>query len=184
MSERRKSHLSLLLPILALVTILLIVGLSEAQDKPFGTQDDITFANSMWEAMGDYTEWPMSTDVYEGRSPHGAFLRTYYNMVTVDDAPFHVIVKDNYGGNDATMESVAESPEEHLMSVTIMVQREWGYDPENNNWFWVKYAPDGSIVKNDKGMALAGKVAKGSDQGCIACHASAKDNDYMFINDR
>jgi hypothetical protein len=32
-------------------------------------------------------------------------------------------------------------------------------------------------------MSLAGRVAKGMDMGCIACHKGAKDNDYLFFND-
>ena len=65
-----------------------------------------------------------------------------------------------------------------------MVQREAGYDRDNNDWFWVKYSPGGTIDQNPAGMALAGRVAKGTNTGCIACHASAKDNDYLFTNDK
>jgi hypothetical protein len=184
MSRRKKPRLSLVLPLAALATILLIIGLSEAQEQPFGTDADVSFAKSVWTAMDDYSEWPIRTDFYEGRSPHGEFLRTYYNIVTIDGTPYHVIAKDNYGGEGATMETVSESPHEYLASATIMVQRHEGYDPDNNDWFWVKYNSDGTIAKNAKGMALAGRVAKGADKGCIACHASAKDGDYLFSNDR
>jgi hypothetical protein len=64
-----------------------------------------------------------------------------------------------------------------------MVQREAGYDPENNDWYWVKYSPAGGVEKNEEGTALAGRVAKGAGQGCIACHASARGGDYFFTND-
>ena len=30
---------------------------------------------------------------------------------------------------------------------------------------------------------MAGRVAKGMDMGCIACHKGAKDDDYVFVND-
>jgi cytochrome c peroxidase len=43
--------------------------------------------------------------------------------------------------------------------------------------------PDGSLDENDNGMAMAGRVAKGADKGCIACHAKAKGDDYVFTND-
>ena len=55
------------------------------------------------------------------------------------------------------------------------------YDPDNQNWFWAKYLPNGSLDKNPKGMQLAGRVAKGADAGCIACHAGADGGDYMFL---
>jgi hypothetical protein len=63
------------------------------------------------------------------------------------------------------------------------VQREVGYDPDNNDWFWVKYGPDGTVDENDAGVALAGRVAKGASTGCIACHANAAAGDYLFVND-
>jgi len=59
-----------------------------------------------------------------------------------------------------------------------------GYDPENKDWFWVKYAPDGSILKNPKGMKLAGRVAKGMPEGCIACHTAAPGGDMVYNNNR
>jgi hypothetical protein len=134
--------------------------------------------------MKNYENWPMKSGYYPGQSPHGQFLRLFYNLVNVDGKPYHVIVKDNYGGEGATMETVSASPQEYLAAVTIMLQRETGYDPDNDNWFWVKYGPDGGILKNPNGMALAGRVAKGSDSGCISCHANAEDGDYLFSNDR
>ncbi len=65
-------------------------------------------------------------------------------------------------------------------AVTVMFKREAGYDPENKDWFWVKYKPDGTLHINPKGMALAGRVAKGMDQGCIACHKAVAAKDYIF----
>ena len=64
-----------------------------------------------------------------------------------------------------------------------MLQREAGYDDDNDNWFWVKYAPDRSVMSNPKGMKLSGRVAKGMPAGCISCHLSADDGDYLFFND-
>ncbi len=152
-------------------------------EAPFGGKADVEFAEALWQAMDGYESWPMKSSVYPGTSPHGKLLRLYYNLVHVDGTPYHLIVKDNYGGSDATKEKVSSSPGEYLAAVTIMLQREAGYDPANNDWFWVKYAPDGSIEKNAKGMALAGRVAKGADKGCIACHKNAKGGDYVFTND-
>jgi hypothetical protein len=33
------------------------------------------------------------------------------------------------------------------------------------------------------GMQLAGRVAKGADEGCIACHTGAAGDDYVFTFD-
>ena len=162
-----------------------------SQDKmamPFGGDKDVAFANKLWKAMEGYSDWTLKSRVYPGKSPHGAFLRMYYNIVSVDGKLYHLIVKENFmgkdaGGNMVDLETVAKSPAKYLGAVTIMLQREAGYDSDNNNWFWVKYKADGSIDMNDKKMALAGRVAKGMDMGCIACHKGAKDKDYVFVND-
>ena len=68
-------------------------------------------------------------------------------------------------------------------AVTVMFQRESGYDDDNKNWYWAKYLADGSLDKNPKGMELAGRVAKGADAGCIACHSGADGEDYEFLRD-
>ena len=95
-----------------------------------------------------------------------------------------LIAKKNYLGEAITAMDVANDPDAYLDSVTIMFQRQPGYDPENNDWFWVKYAPDGSIMANPMGMSLAGRIAKGMDTGCIACHVAAPGGDYVFSHDR
>lgn len=155
---------------------------------PFGGKEEVKFAKDAWKAMGDYSKWPIKSRVTPGKTPHGAFIRMYYSMVSVDGKPYHVIVKDNFMGKDAegnelNPRAITRSGKKHLAAVTVMVQREAGYDSDNNDWFWVKYNPDGSIAQNDKKMSLAGRVAKGMDMGCIACHKGAKDNDYLFFND-
>ncbi len=163
----------------------------ESQEKmppPFGQEEDVAFAKKLWTAMDGYPEWPIKSKVYPGQTPHGAFIRMFYNMVSVDGKPYHTIIKENFMGKDAdgnelNPEIISKSTKKYLGTLTIMVQRETGYDPDNNNWFWVKYNPDGTIAKNPMDILLAGRVAKGMDAGCIACHTGAKDNDYLFVND-
>lgn len=155
----------------------------EMMEMPFGGEKDVAFAEALWTAIDGYDGWLMQSDIMPGKSPHGMFVRMYYSIVTVGDVAYHVVVKDNYGGEDVTLEMVKENPAGYLMAVTPMVQREQGYDVDNNNWFWVKYGPDGSIGVNDMKMAMAGRVAKGMPMGCIACHANAGGGDYLFAND-
>jgi hypothetical protein len=155
----------------------------EMMEMPFGGEKDVAFAKELWTAMDGYDSWPMQSEIMPGKSPHGMYIRMYYSIVTVGDMPYHIVVKDNYGGEGVTLEMVKEDPAAYLMGVTPMLQREKGYDSDNNDWFWVKYAPDGSIGMNDMNMAMAGRVAKGMPMGCIACHANAAGGDYLFAND-
>lgn len=155
----------------------------EMMAMPFGGEKDVAFAEALWTAMDGYDGWIMQSEIMPGKSPHGMFIRMYYSIVTVGDTPYHIVVKDNYGGEGVTLDMVKEDPAEHLMAVTPMLQREPGYDADNNDWYWVKYAPDGTVAMNDMDMALAGRVAKGMPMGCIACHANAGDGDFLFAND-
>ncbi len=163
--------------------VVIFPACSSGMPMPFGEQEDIDFAGAVWKAMDGYGTWKMQSDVYPGGTPHGMFVKLYYNMVTVDGTPYHVIVKDNFGGEGVDLETVSTDPAKYLMAVTIMVQREAGYDADNNDWFWAKYMADGTVEKNPQGMMLAGRVAKGMDMGCIACHANAQGGDYLFTND-
>ncbi len=162
---------------------LVILGAATAAGQPFGGPEDREFADDLWQQMDGYRDWPMRSGIYEGTSPHGAYLQMFYNLVTVDGEPYHVIVKDNHGGPGLTAGAVQQDRDAHLQAVTVMVQRDAGYDPQNDDWFWVKYGADGTVADNEQGVALAGRVAKGASEGCIACHQHAGGGDYLFSND-
>jgi len=108
-------------------------------------------------------------------------LETFYSEATVNGYTGAVVLKRNFGPEGVTTDQVMAEPGKHLGAITVMFQREAGYDSDNNDWFWVKYLPDGSLDKNPKGMKLAGRVAKGMDVGCIACHSN--EDDYLFTTD-
>ena len=161
-----------------------IAGQGIAQDSPFGTDADADYAQAVWEQMvaqrlagdGMIRSFP-----YEGIEPHGMMLETFYSSAEVQGHTGTLIVKRNFGPEGVEVDQVLADPGKHLGAYTVMFQREKGYDEDNQNWFWVKYLPDGSLDMNPKGMRLAGRVAKGADAGCIACHSGAED--YIFTTD-
>ncbi|ROT97750.1 hypothetical protein [Histidinibacterium lentulum] len=151
-----------------------------------GSEADQDYAAALWEAMDAQSlvgTDPVLALPYPGTDPHGMMLETFYGDATVEGHSGVLVVKRNYGPEGVTADEVLEDPVEHLLSVTVMFQREDGYDPETNNWFWAKYLPDGSLDQNPEGMALAGLVGKGADAGCIACHEGAGGGDYLFTTD-
>jgi hypothetical protein len=124
--------------------------------------------------------------VYPGTPPHGKILETLHKNVTVDGHTGIAIIKRNYAGPGVSVDSVKANPEKYLKAVTVMFKREAGYDPEDKDWFWAKYKPDGSLhIKEKMGMdiPLAGRVAKGKDEGCISCHKGAPGGDFIFAQD-
>ena len=156
-----------------------------AQDAPFGSDADACYAAEIWTAMEERQlagEGMLRSFPYEGTEPHGLMLETFYTTATVNGHTGDLVVKRNYGPEGVTKDEVLSDPGTHLGSITVMFRREEGFDPDNANWFWAKYLPDGSLDTNPKGMSLAGKVAKGADQGCIACHSGA-GGDMLFTTD-
>ncbi len=145
----------------------------------FGGPQDVRRAEALWDKeMRDYKNWqpyPGLEGWQPGKSPHGKILKYHINSVAArsprNPGNGAVIVKENYGERNGP-----------LMAVTVM-QKIRGYDPEDGDWFWVKFAPNGQIMTNPKGMKLAGRVAKGMSKGCIACHSNAAGGDFLFIND-
>jgi len=136
------------------------------------SQADRRLAEELWQSLeeGDYRqEWttgvkdPGYAALRDARSVHGESLALYLN----DDAADCL---------EATPESMPDGAVlllEHLdgqgnaQALDVMWKRE-GYDPENGDWFWAEYAPDGRLEK------------VGTGAGCGDCHRAALTNDYVF----
>lgn len=172
----------------AAATSVLAIGAAHAQKPPFGQDEDTAYAAKVWSKMKDMKlagDGAIQSFPYAGSQPHGAMLESFYENAEIEGHSGSLIVKRNYGPEDVTKDQVMEDPSGHLLSVTVMVKREDGYDPENQNWFWAKFKPDGTLEANPKGLSLAGRVVKGnSEAGCIACHTGAPGGDYLFTTDR
>jgi hypothetical protein len=169
------------LAVVLVVGSLLVFGVGCGEEEEAGTaqevNEDVQHARGLWTQIEGYAEWTQPEDFQgwqEGQSPHGAILKYYVNgtaeqSLTDDGA---VIVKENYSEQSAGA----------LKSVTVM-QKRAGYDPETENWFYVKYSPEGEVMENPKGMKLAGLVGKDGTEGCVPCHETAGGGDYLFMND-
>lgn len=120
---------------------------------------------ALWEYIHDYTSWnnwPEHSGMQPGKAPHGKFHVVYVNDKaaagnTLPLANGAVVVKENY------------SPEKNLTAITVMYKIE-GYNTGAGDWFWVKYAPDGTVQK------------EGKPGGCIGCHSPAAANDFVIIH--
>jgi len=173
---------------LSIVSAVLCLGVaSVSYAASFGGADDTGYAGRLWSSMastGLVGKGSIMSTPYTGVHPHGAILDTLDAHASVDGKRNIVIIKRNYGGEGVNKQVVASNPAKWLKAVTVMYKRP-GYDADNKDWFWVKYGPDGSILKNPKGMSLAGRVAKGvTGAGCIACHTAAPGGDMVFNHDR
>lgn len=175
----------------ALVSLACQSVITSHRTPPFGTDHEIAFATSLWNRMAEEglvgEQQKKLEPFFGGAPPHGMILEVTHQMLTIDEHHGFLVLKKNYDGPDVSIESVIENREKFLSSVTIMYQREPGYDRDNQDWFWVKYKPDGQLFEKDiNGMrlAMAGRILKGKTAedsgGCIYCHSSAGGGDYIF----
>ena len=126
---------------------------------------------SLWNYIAvtkPYTKWalwPGMGKLYKGQEPHGMLLTSYVSKdakkvikkkLGVFD-PGAIIVKENY------------MPDKTLAAITVMY-KVTGYNPDVGDWFWAKYAPDGSVQ------------AEGTPKGCINCHGAKSANDWVFTS--
>mgnify|MGYP005847786013 CR=1 FL=1 len=155
---------------------------------PMGSDQDVADADQLWAALEKENlvgSNGQKVTPYKGVQPHGEILEFLHKNITVNGHTGLALVKRNYRGSDVSVENVDADRNKYLKGVTVMYKREDGYDNENKNWFWAKYTPDGGLhVKKQMGMhiAIAGRVAKGKDEGCISCHRAAQGGDYVFSN--
>jgi len=157
----------------------------------FGTSEDITYAELIWnemkiERLVGKNEVELKP-FFGGAKPHGMVLELAYQNIAVNDHDGFIVVKKNYDGVDVTVASVTLNRPKYLSSITIMYQGESGYDKDNQDWFWAKYKPGGSLYEikiEDKIVKMAGKIWKGKsveqNRGCLYCHRSAGGGDYIF----
>lgn len=175
-----------------LATAIAVVGTAANAGKkmmhpPFGSKADAAYAADIWKAMkAVHLVGPNAINVrpYEGNHPHGAIQQVLDSKIKVRGRMARVILKRNFGGKGVTVQSVYDNPTKNMGAITVMFKREKGYDPEDLDWMWIKYKPDGSLHKNPKGMMLAGKVAKGMEKGCIACHKAAGGADLETLTEK
>jgi len=150
---------------LAAVAVWMVIGIGVVNAmKPEPNPD------KLWRYITEgvpYDTWGFWDDhkgLQPGAAPHGPFHKVYVNKRGLDSmrAPVQygtLIVKDNYGDEMGT----------DLKAVTVMYKVK-GYNSEAGDWFWVKYTPEGKAEKF------------GSPQGCIDCHASMVDHDYIMVH--
>jgi hypothetical protein len=169
-------------------------GASAQSKLPFGGDDDVAFANKLWAAMTEARlvgPNALKTTTYQGGTGlHATTLTLLQGMVTVGGNTGLAIVKNNFlgaEGKDVTDADIIGRPQDFAGPATVMYQRK-GYDPDNQNWFWAVFKPNGEVVVNPKGMTMAGRIVGGGAMpdapfNCVACHKLAPGNDMVYVHD-
>jgi hypothetical protein len=149
---------------IALIFAILILTAvwSIAQDGPAVDGDALWKDISVISPYTQWGQWPDHTGIQAGKAPHGPFHIVYVNKVGLTKGhpkPYGtIVVKENY------------TPAKELAAITVMYKVK-GDNPDAGDWFWVKYAPDGTVQK-------AGKPA-----GCVNCHRVRAEQDFIMVSD-
>lgn len=157
---------------------------ANAAQIPYGDQQNVAYSQELWAALAKAqlvggNAKPDKLYAFKGKG-HAPILETVSSTVWVRGQKGKVVVKRNYGPSGVSIGNVNANRGKYLKAIDVMYRREAGYDPDNNDWFWVKYKPDGTVKANPIGVKLAGRVAKGMEKGCIACHSKVKEKGYVF----
>ena len=190
----RRCHRLTRLSLVPLSLAVLLGACATLINAPAGTPADIDYAQQLWSVLaqermaGPHAE-PLKPFIGAAR-PHGWVLEVDSRSIQVGGHRGFVVVKKNYRGDQLTVAAVEQNRRRYLASISVMFKREPGYDPDNQDWFWAQYRPDGRLFsKAMMGMkvAMAGRLMKGAtpekNRGCIYCHRSAGGGDYIFYPD-
>ena len=167
------------------ISLLLYSAYSTGADKvaASGTAEDDAYAAKLWSTMADNQlvgDGRVRSFPFVGSRPHGSIQEVVVTEAEVDGQKGRLIVKHNYGAEETiTPKSVYSADhDDNYAALTVMFQREDGYDVGNSNWFWAEYNPDGSIIEH-QGANLSGR-----SQFCIACHTALGGDDREILNGR
>lgn len=120
--------------------------------------------------------WPGTQSLYKGSDPHGALLTTYINSVGYEAA-----VKKEKELPPGTIIAMEDYMEDKTLEAIDVMYKLVPFDPEHGNWFWAKFAPDGTLFKVERDgetFTLAGKITE-----CIECHSgSSSGTQYIMTN--
>jgi hypothetical protein len=150
--------------------------------RPARPQTTQEFADALWRfivrPLSPYTTWaavPVKKfdQTLDIARAHGASPKIYANPTAMQDPSFppvgSIFVIDDYADDGKTRNSVS------------IMYRVKGTDPEHNDWYWLRYLPNGSIARTDS--APGAKPIAGKVKSCIDCHGKAAGKDLVFSND-
>lgn len=124
--------------------VFLIAGVAiTAQGDELRSKAHTEYASRLWKHVTksvDYRKWRESAPLtqLDFTPPADANAKSFLNVPAQSNSETKgaVVVTEHYGTDGETQ------------TVTVCVRSHDGYDSDNNDWYWVHYLPDGTIVKS------------------------------------
>jgi hypothetical protein len=153
-----KNHWQKVLVLGLLLTLGTWVTIMAAEKGPGEFQTDYKTSGNFFTLM---------SGMKMGKSPHGE-VQIWYSKDLKD-----LLGKPSF---KAPVGAVAIKPfkKGEMAGIAIMIKKDPGYDPRNNDWAYEMRTPDGK-VQEQKGMPMSGKIDM-----CISCHIIAPVSDYLL----
>jgi len=155
--------------------------MAEKAETSSGKAVDNAYAAKVWQYMvknklvgdGRTRSYP-----FVGNRPHGSIQEIISTNAEIEGHKGKLIVKHNYGAKEELTPHKVYSDDQadNYVALTIMFQREKGYDSTNSDWFWAEYYPDGRII-NYQGVDLSGR-----SEMCLGCHTPLGGKDREVLN--
>ena len=170
-------------PTLFLLAFLSMSFIAEvfAEDLPSGTPEDDAYAAKVWHYLQQNQlvgKNRIRSFPFFGKRPHGSIQEVIATEATINGHKGRLIVKHNYGAKKAlTLEEVYSSKQsENYEALTIMFQREKGYDTANSDWFWAEYEANGKV------FIYQNQHLSGRSRMCLGCHTPLGGKDKEILN--
>ncbi|WP_406659889.1 cytochrome P460 family protein [Methanolobus sp. ZRKC3] len=161
-----------ILLLLILISAVLFSGCTGYDDVDSGISDEeevqVSAAElySLMTGDGGYAEWnlfPGTVELATSAGVHGDQVTIYvsdnaYDAIEAGETTMpaeSIILKEGYDSDG------------ELEELVVMYKVE-GYNPDDGDWFWALYSPEGDVS------------AEGKVSGCINCHQKKRSNDFVF----
>ena len=167
---------------------------SRATIKELSDRGEKPFEDQFWKYLigNNYKNWSpgpgQNGDFYTGQNPHGALLKMYLNRTAAGKTQKFpmgsVIILENYRADRS------------LKTISVMYRTD-GFNPQGNDWYWIEYHPDGTVVKAPAASGSkqsevshasfhTGELQKtmGKASNCMSCHQGGEGLDFVFFNDK
>ena len=162
-NEREGCMKRLLIPVVFIIGFVFLIGLTPQSDMPGPDADKLWNYLTKVSPYKEWGQWADHSGLQPGRAPHGPFHQVFVNKVLLDATSVPVPY-----GSIQVKESFNRSKK--MTAITVMYKVK-DFNPNDGDWFWVKYSLEG------KG-GPAGKV-----KGCIGCHGGRAKNDFILVHD-
>ena len=122
------------------------------------------FWHYLTQSKNPYKKWAAFTDdadKTDSQNPHGSSGRLYANHIAATnstDLPYgSILVREHLSRDKKTLQAIS------------VMYRARSYNPQNHDWYWVKYLPDGTVAK-ETSKEQSGQLLAGQSVSCINCH--------------